>query len=130
MTPPDDLHRFTLADTFREHRRNYPHRPATVDGTGAAAVRLTWPELDDRVNRLCSALTDAGVGPGDVILWAGQNSHRIIECLGAAAKLGAVCCVANWRQSADELAFVLEDSEPSVVIWQDEEVGDTVRAAR
>jgi acyl-CoA synthetase (AMP-forming)/AMP-acid ligase II len=130
VNPTDDLHRFTLADTFREHRRNYPHRPATVDGTGSAAVRLTWPELDERVNRLCSALTDAGVGSGDVILWAGQNSHRIIECLGAAAKLGAVCCVANWRQSADELAFVLEDSQPSVVIWQDEEVGDTVRAAR
>ena len=125
-----DLHRFTLADTFREHRRNYPGRLATVDGTGDDAVRLTWPELDDRINRLCSSLTAAGVGPGDVILWLGQNSHRIIECLGAAAKLGAVCCVANWRQSADETAFVLTDSAPSVVVWQESEVGDTVRAAR
>jgi acyl-CoA synthetase (AMP-forming)/AMP-acid ligase II len=120
------LHRFTLADTFREHRRSYPDRLAAVDGE----ARLTWPELDDRVNRLSSALTEAGVGRGDVILWLGQNSHRIIECLGAAAKLGAVCCVANWRQSADETAFVLSDASPSVVIWQEAEVGDTIREAR
>lgn len=128
-----NLHRFTLADTFREHRRSYPHRAAVVDGGPPGspdAVRRTWPELDDRINRLCSALTAAGVGRGDVVLWTGQNSHRIIECLGAAAKLGAVCCVANWRQSSDELAFVLSDATPSVVIWQEDEVGDVVRAAR
>ena len=120
------LHSFTLADTFREHRRNYPDRLATVDND----MSLTWPELDDRINQLSSALTQAGVGQGDVILWLGQNSFRIVECLGAAAKLGAVCCIANWRQSADETAFVLQDSQPSVVIWQEEEVGDTIRGAR
>jgi long-chain acyl-CoA synthetase len=128
-----ELHRFTLADTFREHRRSYPDRLAVVDGgpAGSAdAVRLTWPELDDRINQLAGALRSNGVGPGDVVLWTGQNSFRIIECLGAAAKLGAVCCVANWRQSADEMAFVITDAEPTVVIWQESEVGDVVRAAR
>ncbi len=122
----DPLHRFTLADVPREHRRSYPDRLAAVDG----AVRLTWPELDDRVNRLVQALSGAGVGRGDVVLWTGQNSHRVLECLLACAKVGAVCCVANWRQSADELAFVLDDATPSVVIWQDAEVGETVAAAR
>jgi long-chain acyl-CoA synthetase len=120
------LHRFTLADTFREHRRSHPGRVAVVDGD----VRLTWPELDDRVNRLCSSLAAAGVGHGDVVLWLGQNSFRIIECLGAAAKLGAVCCVANWRQSADELAFVLGNAGAKVVVWQETGVGDAVRAGR
>lgn len=120
------LHRYTLADSFREHRRSYPTRLATIDGD----TRRTWVELDDRINRLCSALTTAGVGHGDVILWLGQNSHRILECLGAAAKLGAVCCVANWRQSVDETAFVLDDAGASVVVWQEAEVGDTVREAR
>ncbi len=123
---PTNLHRFTLADTFREHRRNHPEHLATVDGD----VRLTWPELDDRINQLCSALRSRAVGRGDVILWMGQNSHRIIECLGAAAKLGAICCVANWRSSADELAFVLGNAEAKVVIWQDADVGETVAAAR
>lgn len=121
-----NLHRFTLADTFREHRRSHPGGLAAVDGE----VRLSWPDLDDRVNRLCSALTGAGVGRGDVVLWLGQNSHRILECLGAAAKLGAVCCVANWRQSPDEFAHVLGSSAPAVVVWQAAEVGGAVEEAR
>ena len=122
----DQLHAFTLAHVPRGHRRSYPHGIATVDGTD----RWTWPELDDRVNQLANALTHRGIGTGDVVLWAGQNSHRVIECLLACAKTGAVCCVANWRSSADELAFVIADCEPSVVVWQESEVGDTARAAR
>ena len=69
------------------------------------------------------------VGRGDVVLWTGQNSHRILECLAAVAKIGAVVCVVNWRQSADELAFVLGDADAKVVIWQEEEVGEAVRTA-
>src|SRR6478736_2421088 len=100
MAPPqpDVLHTFSLADVPREHRRSFPQGLAAIDGDR----RPTWPELDDRVNRLAQALIAEGVDPGDVILWLAQNSHGILECLLAAAKIGAVCCVANWRQSADE----------------------------
>ncbi len=122
----DALHSYSLADLPREHRRSYPHRIAVVDGT----VRHTWPEHDERVNRLADALLGAGVVRGDVVLWTGQNSHRILECLAAVAKIGAVVCVVNWRQSADELAFVLGDADAKVIIWQDAEVGDAVRTAR
>ncbi len=122
----DLLHTFSLADVSREHRRSYPDRLAVVDGD----TRLTWPEFDDRVNRLANALTAEGVGPGDVVLWMGQNSFRILECLAATAKLGAVCGIVNWRQSVDEMAFVIGDAGAAVTIWQEAEVGETVRAAR
>ena len=122
----DLLHTFSLADVPREHRRSYPDRPAVVDGD----TRLTWPAFDDRVNRLADALAAEGLGTGDVVLWMGQNSYRVLECLAAAAKIGAVCGIVNWRQSADEMAFVIGDAGAAVTIWQDAEVGDTVRAAR
>jgi acyl-CoA synthetase (AMP-forming)/AMP-acid ligase II len=122
----DLLHSFSLADVSREHRRSYPDQLAVVDGS----VRLTWPAFDDRVNRLANALREQGVGPDDVVLWMGQNSYRVLECLGAAAKLGAVCGIVNWRQSVDEMAFVIADAGATVTIWQEAEVGDTVRAAR
>ncbi|MEY2448553.1 MAG: hypothetical protein QOH79_2029 [Acidimicrobiaceae bacterium] len=125
--PVDLLHALTLGDIVRENRRSYPQRTAIVDGE----LRLTWPQFDDRVNRLANALRDeAGVGEGDRILWLGQNSFRVLEALLAAAKLGAIFCPANWRQSADEFAFVMDDTRAKVVISQDEEVGDVVRAAR
>lgn len=48
--------RLTFGDVLRDHRRSYPDRVALVDGD----TRLTWPELDDRVNRLANALRGAG----------------------------------------------------------------------
>jgi acyl-CoA synthetase (AMP-forming)/AMP-acid ligase II len=122
----DLLHSLTLADVLRENRRSYPRHTAVVDGD----VRLTYPEFDDRVSRVANALAAAGVGTGDRILWLGQNSFRVLELLLAAAKLGAVFCPANWRQSADEMAFVIGDCAAKVVVWQEEEIGETVRAAR
>jgi long-chain acyl-CoA synthetase len=122
----DALHSLTLGDVLRENRRSYPQRTAVVDGD----VRLTYPELDDRVNRVAHALTAAGVGRGDRVLWLGQNSFRVLELLLAAAKIGAVFCPANWRQSPDELAFVIADCDAKVVVWQEEEIGEGVRAGR
>jgi acyl-CoA synthetase (AMP-forming)/AMP-acid ligase II len=124
--PVDLLHALTLGDILRENRRSYPQRLAVVDGD----VRLTWPQFDDRVNQLANALRAEGVGDGDRVLWLGQNSFRVLEGLLAAAKLGAVFCPANWRQSPDEFAFVIDDTRARVTIWQDEEIGDGIRAAR
>jgi len=126
----DVLHGLTFADVLREQRRSRPEHVAVVDGDFGRGFRLTYPELDDRANRLANALAAAGVGDGDRILWLGQNSFRVVETLAAAAKIGAMFCPANWRQSADELAFVLGDVDAKVVVWQDEEIGATVRAAR
>ncbi|MGH9211483.1 MAG: AMP-binding protein [Acidimicrobiales bacterium] len=120
------LHWFTLGDVARESRRSYPTRTAVVDGD----VRLSYVELDDRVNQLAHALSAAGVTGGDRVLWLGQNSFRVLELLLAAAKVGAILCPANWRQSADEMAVVIEDCMPRVVVWQEDEIGATVRAAR
>ncbi|MFO7590377.1 MAG: AMP-binding protein [Acidimicrobiia bacterium] len=122
----DTLHTLTLGDVLREHRRSRPARLATIDGE----VRHTFPDLDARVNRLAHALLGAGVHAGDRVLWLGQNSARVLELLLAAAKIGAMFCPANWRQTADELAFVVDDLDPSVVVWQETEIGDTVRGAR
>jgi acyl-CoA synthetase (AMP-forming)/AMP-acid ligase II len=82
------------------------------------------------VNRVAHALSAGGVGPGDRVLWLGQNSFRVLELLVATAKLGAMFCPANWRQSPEELAFVIDDFAPKIVVWQQEEVGETVGAGR
>ncbi len=122
----DLIHSLTLGDLLAEHRRSYPQRTALVCGE----TRATFPEMDDRVNRLANALRARGVDRGDRVLWLGQNCHRLLEGLLATAKLGGAFCPANWRQSAAEMAFILEDLDPAVVIWQEAEIGETVGAAR
>jgi long-chain acyl-CoA synthetase len=109
-----------------EHARSRPGQVAVADGE----LALTYPELADRVQRLAGALAGAGVGVGDRVLWLGQNSFRVLELLVACARLGAVLCPANWRQSADEMRFVIDDLEPRVVVWQGAEIGVAVLEAR
>src|SRR3712207_2584847 len=102
----------TVGDVFREHRRSRGSLPALVDHD----VRLDYAALDERVNRLANALREQGVQRGERVLWLGQNSFRIIELLGACAKLGAALVPVNWRQSAAEIAFVIDDVAARVVI--------------
>ena len=117
---------FTFGDLTREHRRSRPDRPAVVDGE----IRMTFRQLDERSNKLAAAMLGHGIGHGDRIAWLGQNSFRVVELLVAAAKLGAVLCPVNWRSSEAELRFVLGDLDPAIVVWQDQELGDTARGAR
>jgi acyl-CoA synthetase (AMP-forming)/AMP-acid ligase II len=115
-----------MGDILREHRRSRPQMIAAVDGD----VRLTWPQLDARVNRLANALKGMGVAQGDRILWLGQNSFRLFEALLAAAKIGAVFCPLNWRMSGVEMANAVDDFQPGVAIWQDGEIGAEVARCR
>ncbi|BDH09658.1 AMP-binding protein [Streptomyces hygroscopicus] len=116
----------TIGDVLREHRRSHPGRTALVDGP----VRLTWPELDDRVNRLAGSLAAAGLGRGDRIMWLGQNSFRVYELIAAAGKLGAMVCVGYWRWAPPEMEFALRDFDPHLVVWQHQEIHETVARTR
>ena len=117
-----------LADILDEHRRRWPNNEAVVDEDGK--IRLTYPQLAARAGGLAAALVGIGVGQGDRILWLGQNSFRILELILAAAAIGAIVCPANWRQSQDELDFIIADASPKLVVWQEAEIGERVRAMK
>jgi acyl-CoA synthetase (AMP-forming)/AMP-acid ligase II len=116
----------TLSDVCSEHRRRYPDRLAVIDGPR----RYTWPQFDNRVNQAARLLAHHGVARGDRVLWLAQTSSRFLELMIACARLGAMICPANWRQSGEELAFVIDDFDPKVIVWQHEEIGEQVQAAR
>ncbi len=118
--------RLTLADVLRSYARSRADALCLGDGE----LRFSWGETDVRTNQVANALRGAGVGHGDRVLWLGQNSFRLQELLLACAKIGAMFCPANWRQGPEELAFVIDDLEPRVIVAQHEEVGEPVAAAR
>lgn len=118
--------KINLSDVCRENARRFPHVIAAVDGD----VRYTWPQFEARVNQVAHLLQSCGVSRGDRVLWLAQTSVRFLELMLACARLGAMICPANWRQSAEELGFVIEDFDPAVIVWQEQEIGPQVRAAR
>jgi fatty-acyl-CoA synthase len=90
--------------------------------------QLTYAELAVRVTRLAHRLRAAGVGPGDRVAYVGPNHPSFVETMFAAHVLGAIFVPVNFRLAAPELACVLTDSEPSVVV-HGPRFADVVRSA-
>lgn len=103
---------WNLADLFERVVDAAPEREAVVAGD----VRLTYAQLDGRINRLAHVLAEAGVHPDDRVALVARNGNEYLEGMLAAFKLRAIPVNVNTRYTADELAYLLGDSEPRVVI--------------
>ncbi|HET6971875.1 MAG TPA: AMP-binding protein [Phenylobacterium sp.] len=125
MTEPL-VNEFSLSSLLDELARSRGGHTAAI----GPDVCHNYRTLRARVIRLANALEGSGVGRGDRVLWLGQNSHRILEGVLACARLGAMFCPVNWRQTGPELAYVIDDFQPKVVFWQDLEIGEAVAEAR
>ncbi|MCY4580360.1 MAG: AMP-binding protein, partial [Chloroflexi bacterium] len=77
--------------------------------------RISFEELQSRVNRLANALADLGVGAGDRVAMLQVNCNQYIEAYFAAAKLDAVFVPINFRTREDELTHMLNDAGPKAI---------------
>ncbi len=95
-----------------------PDRIALIDdGRG---VTLTYRDLEDQVRRLAAWLVAHGVSRGDRVAFLAGNTTDIFEALFACAKVGAILVPLNWRLAPPELAFIVDDSAPQVLIYEGE----------
>jgi fatty-acyl-CoA synthase len=92
------------------HARRNPHRVALIDGdTGR---RFTYGELEQRTNALAHALSRKGARKGDRIAIMALNSPQFMEVAIAVAKLGAILVPVNFRLTAPEVRYILDDAAP------------------
>lgn len=82
--------------------------------------RLTWRQLDERVDRLISGLSLLGIKPGEHVAILAQNSHRFVEFYYACSRGGFVAVPLNWRLSDDELKYIIGHSETSALLVGEE----------
>jgi long-chain acyl-CoA synthetase len=101
-----------LGDIPRRNARRWPRKTGLVFGD----LRLTWSEVNDRVNRLANGLAAREVRRGDRVAILAHNDHRYLEVYWALAKLGAVAVPLNYRLIKRELATLLDHSEPVALI--------------
>jgi fatty-acyl-CoA synthase len=88
------------------------------DGT-----EFTYGELGERVNRLSNALREWGVEKGDRVALLSPNSHYFIETLYATMQLGALFVPLNFRLQPEEYDYLVNDSDPTVVVADYEHAG-------
>lgn len=107
-----------IAEFIRRNARLYPDDLAVID----RGVRTTNAEYDRRVNRFANAARDLGARPGDRVAVLADNSALVYEVYGGAAKAALMYVPINFRASAGEVAAIVGDCRPSILV-----VGDGYR---
>ncbi|MGA9859978.1 MAG: AMP-binding protein [Solirubrobacteraceae bacterium] len=103
-----------LAGVYRNSHR-YAGHPALHDP--ASGRRWSYAELWTDAGALAAGLRDAGVGPGDAVVFSLFNGGDFVLVWLAAMRLGAVAAPINFRLSAGEVAHVLDDSRPAAYVY-------------
>src|SRR4051794_20197619 len=106
------LRSFTLVDVVNRNAAMFPDRVAFVFGD----QRISHAAHRSHVERLAAALSALGIASGDRIVVLADNCPEFIELYGAAAWLGAILVPINWRLSADEIAYIVGDAAPKLVV--------------
>lgn len=105
-----------LPDIVRANVVERPHDEALVCGD----KRLAWDELDRRSARVANALIGDGLRPGDRVAVLARNNAEFFEVAFGTAKAGGITVSLNWRLTGTELAEILADADPAVVVVEDE----------
>ncbi len=105
---------FNMADVWEMAADAVPEREALVVGER----RRTYAQLEDRANRLANHLASQGIGAGDHVALYLENCPEYLEAMLAAWKLRAVTINVNHRYVADELRYLLDNSDSVAVLTQ------------
>jgi fatty-acyl-CoA synthase len=96
------------------------HAMMQPDGTALRfhGKTTTWRELDRRVGALADALSRRGVGFGDRVLILMLNRTEFVESVLATNRLGAIAVPVNFRMTPAEIAYLVGNCEPRVVVTE------------
>ncbi|MDG2052122.1 MAG: AMP-binding protein, partial [Myxococcota bacterium] len=99
--------------------------PAVIHGETV----VPWKEFARRSNNLARALQARGMEVGDKVGFYMRNRPAYMEALAACFKSRAVHVNVNYRYLDDELVYILENSDATVVVFS-EEFADRVSQIR
>ncbi len=100
----------------------FPDTYAAETPARAAAIlvetgqELSYADLADRSVRLANTLREAGLRPGDVLALLTENNLRAFEVYWAAMRSGLYLTPVNRSLTADETAYIVNDSGAGAIV--------------
>lgn len=91
--------------------------------TGTGSSRATFAEVGERAARLVAALRRLGVGPGDRVATFAWNNQTHQEAYLAVPGMGAVLHTLNLRLFPEQIAYIVNHAEDSVILVDGSLVG-------
>lgn len=101
----------SIVEGLKKSVRESPGKVASICGS----TRLTFQDVDERVNRLSSALKGLGVTRGDRVAILSLNCHRFFELYYGVPQLGAIVVPINFRLTPPEIKYIVDHSGAKVV---------------
>src|SRR5262245_309749 len=105
-----DLGTSFLASVARD-----PDALAIVDGD----VRLTYGAWYERISALVAGLDALGLEGGDHLVTVLQNRWQAATIHWACQFAGIIVTPLNWRCSAEELGFCIDDAEAKAIVYEE-----------
>ncbi|MFJ2703709.1 amino acid adenylation domain-containing protein [Streptomyces sp. NPDC087428] len=102
----------TLPEQIARQALVSPHATAVVSGS----TRLTFAELDGRVDALAGVLAAAGARPGTRIAVGLPRSTELVVAMLAVMRAGAAYLPLDPSYPPERLAFMVADSAPAALI--------------
>ena len=121
------IYDFTFYDLVNRNAVAFKEKQAWLEVEDGRT--LSFAQVKEQVDRLASGLQKQGIQKGDRIGVLSKNNLEYFLLFGAAAALGAVMLPVNWRLSADEVCFILNDGAPKM-LFADKEHDTLIRGVR
>ena len=110
------MNELTLGRWLADRARTTPQRVAIR----FLGQDLTYAELDSRATRLAAGLAARGLRRGDRLATLTTTSPDHVATFFACARLGVALQPISWRLASAEVAYQLEDAEPSLLLASDD----------
>ncbi|MCP4985531.1 MAG: AMP-binding protein [Colwellia sp.] len=105
-----------IAQYIENGCRQYPDKPALI----FEGKSFTYGELNEMVNRVANGLCDLEVECGDRVALFLPNIPAFAIAYLSILKIGAIAVSLNSSLKREEVRFILEDSDPKVLVTTEE----------
>ena len=113
------VQRVAVGDIFRRRAGATPDLEAVSEQRGDRSLRLTFQQLNNRLNQFARALRARGFEKGDRIGLLGLNSTEYLIALYGCAKGGFVAVPVNPGLNPKDIGYVLNHAEVSGLVVDD-----------
>ncbi len=103
-----------LGQAFQITVARNPGALAIVDGD----TRRTYRQWQDDVERVAGGLAKLGLVAGDHLLTVLKNRYELTSLYWACHWLGLIYTPLNWRSTADEIAYCVENAEARAIAFE------------
>lgn len=115
----------TGLDWLKHRVRLTPDKIALVDID--TNLRLTYEELNQRVESVAAFLRTKGLRKGDRIAILAPNDIAFFDLIFASARIGSILVPFNTRFGLQEIEYLLDDSEPKLLFIHPDYLSSVVK---